>query len=388
MKRLSLGLLIAILVGLLSLVLLAPLQAERLVNGVEHEAPYLASSGAQQLHQRLIVADLHADTLLWSRDVLERARYGHVDVPRLIQGNVALQVFAAATKAPWGMNYDRNPSDSDMFTLLTALQRWPRATWTSLTQRALYQAQKLREAAARSQGTLVLIESASDLDAFLARRRRESKIVGAVLAIEGLHALEGELSRLDSLYQAGFRIMAPTHFFDNALGGSAHGMEKQGLTEFGRRVIRRMEELRITVDLAHAAPALIDDVLDMATRSVLVSHTGVKGTCEGSRNLSDEHVRRIAATGGVIGIGFWDGAVCEIDPRSIVRAIRHVAKLAGVDHVGLGSDFDGGTHTPFDTTGLVQLTEALLSDGFSQAEIRKIMGTNVIRLLKELLPPH
>ena len=89
MKRLSLGLLIAILVGLLSLVLLAPLQAERLVNGVEHEAPYLASSGAQQLHQRLIVADLHADTLLWSRDVLERARYGHVDIPRLIQGNGA-----------------------------------------------------------------------------------------------------------------------------------------------------------------------------------------------------------------------------------------------------------------------------------------------------------
>ncbi len=386
MKRLLLGLLIAMLVGLLSLVLLAPMQAERLVNRVEQKAPYPASAGARQLHQRLTVVDLHADTLLWSRDVLERARYGHVDVPRLIQGNVALQVFAAATKAPWGLNYDRNPSDSDMFTLLTALQRWPRATWTSLTQRALYQAQKLREAAARSQGTLVLIESASDLDAVLARRRQEPKIVGAVLAIEGLHALEGELSRLDSLYEAGFRIMAPTHFFDNALGGSAHGLAKGGLTEFGRRVILRMEELRITVDLAHAAPALIDDVLDMATRPVLVSHTGVKGTCEGSRNISDEHVRRVAATGGVIGIGFWDGAVCKIDPHSIVRAIRHVAKLAGVDHVGLGSDFDGGTHTPFDTTGLVQLTDALLSDGFSEAEIRKIMGANVIRVLRKGLP--
>lgn len=386
MKRLLLGLLIATLVSLLSLVLLAPMQVERLVNGVEQKAPYPASSSARQLHQRLIVADLHADTLLWSRDLLERARYGHVDVPRLIQGNVALQVFAVATKAPWGLNYDRNPSDSDMFTLLTALQRWPRATWTSLTQRALYQAQKLRDAAVRSQGTLVLIESASDLDAFLARHRREPQIVGGLLAIEGLHALEGELSRLDSLYEAGFRIMAPTHFFDNALGGSAHGMKQQGLTEFGRRVIRRMQELRITVDLAHAAPALIDDVLDMATRPVLVSHTGVKGTCEGSRNISDEHVRRIAATGGVIGIGFWDGAVCEIEPDSIVRAIRHVVKLAGVDHVGLGSDFDGGTHTPFDTTGLVQLTEALLADGFSQDEIRKIMGANVIRVLSKGLP--
>ena len=155
MKRLLLGLLIATLVSLLSLVLLAPMQVERLVNGVEQKAPYPASSSARQLHQRLIVADLHADTLLWSRDLLERARYGHVDVPRLIQGNVALQVFAVATKAPWGLNYDRNPSDSDMFTLLAALQRWPRATWTSLTQRPLYQAQKLRDAAVHSQGAHV-----------------------------------------------------------------------------------------------------------------------------------------------------------------------------------------------------------------------------------------
>ncbi len=388
MKRLLMILLIAVLVGLLGLFVFGPRQAERLINTVAEPAPYSASPRAAQLYQRLIVADLHADTLLWSRDVLERARYGHVDVPRLIEGNVALQVFAAATKAPWGLNYERNPGDSDMFTLLTVLQRWPAATWTSLKERALYQAHKLREAAARSQGTLVLIESASDLDAYLARRRQERKIVGGVLAIEGLHALEGELSHLDSLYEAGYRIMGPTHFFDNEVGGSAHGMEKGGLTEFGRRVVRRMEELRITLDLAHAAPALIDDVLSMATRPVLVSHTGVKGTCEGPRNLSDDHVRRIARTGGVIGIGFWDAAVCEIEPASIVRAIRHVTNLAGVDHVGLGSDFDGGTHTPFDTTGLVQLTEALLADGFSEEEIRKIMGANEVRLLRQVLPAH
>ncbi len=90
----------------------------------------------------------------------------------------------------------------------------------------------------------------------------------------------------------------------------------------------------------------------------------------------------------MIGIGFWDAAVCEIEPASIVRAIRHVTNLAGVDHVGLGSDFDGGTHTPFDTTGLVQLTEALLADGFSEEEIRKIMGANEVRLLRQVLPAH
>ena len=388
MKRVLVGVLVAVLLALLYLVFLAPGHIERMNNGVDHEGPYTASPNAQQLHQRLLVADLHADTLLWSRDVLERASYGHVDVPRLIEGKVALQVFAAATKVPWGLNYDRNPSDSDMLTYLTLLQHWPRPTWSSLTERALYQAQKLRDAAARSQDTLVLIESASDLDRFLERRLQEPKIVGAVLAIEGLHALEGELSRLDTLYKAGFRIMGPTHFFDNKLGGSAHGMDKRGLTDFGRQVIRRMEELRITVDLAHAAPALIDDVLDMATRPVLVSHTGVKGTCPGARNLSDEHIQRIARTGGVIGIGFWDGAVCEIEPPSIVRAIRHVTRLAGVNHVGLGSDFDGGTHTAFDTTGLVQLTDALLANGFSERDIHKIMGGNEVRLLRQALPPR
>ena len=149
-----------------------------------------------------------------------------------------------------------------------------------------------------------------------------------------------------------------------------------------------MEELGIALDLAHASPALIEEVLALTTRPVLVSHTGVQATCPGPRNLSDAHVRGIAETGGVIGIGFFEWAVCEIEPASIVRAIRHVADLVGVDHVGLGSDFDGGTHTPFDVTGLAQLTDALLADGFSEHEVRKILGGNEIRVLGRLLPPQ
>ena len=175
---------------------------------------------------------------------------------------------------------------------------------------------------------------------------------GGILATEGLHPLEGRLENVDRLYDAGFRIAGLTHFFDNELGGSAHGIHKGGLTPFGKEVVRRLEQKRILVDLAHASPRVIDDVLAQATRPVLVSHTGVQGTCPGPRNLSADHVRRIAATGGVIGIGYFRGAVCGSDAGAIVRAIRYTVNLVGVQHVALGSDFDGATGVPFDTTGL------------------------------------
>jgi microsomal dipeptidase-like Zn-dependent dipeptidase len=181
-------------------------------------------------------------------------------------------------------------------------------------------------------------------------------------------------------------MMSPTHFFDNEVAGSAHGVNKGGLTEMGREMIRRMEAKQMIVDLAHASPRTIDDVLAMATRPVVISHTGVKGTCDNTRNVSDEHLRGIAKTGGVIGIGYWKMAVCGQDVQAIVRAIRHVVKVAGIEHVALGSDFDGAIGAIFDTTGLVKLTEALLADGFSEAEIELIMGGNTLRVLKATLP--
>jgi microsomal dipeptidase-like Zn-dependent dipeptidase len=273
-----------------------------------------------------------------------------------------------------------------MITVLAMAQRWPPRTWGSLKERALYQAEKLHEFAARSQGKLVLIKTATDLQSYLARRKTDRDLTAGFLGIEGAQVLEGDLANIDVLFDAGFRMMAPTHFFDNDIAGSAHGVDKGGLTEKGREMIRRMEAKRMLVDVAHASPQTIDDVLAIATKPVLVSHTGVKGTCDGPRNLSDDHVKRIAATGGVIGIAYFDAAVCTTDVRAIVKAIRYTADLAGVEHVGLGSDFDGAVSTPFDTADLVQLTEALMAAGFSETEIGLIMGGNVIRVLRENLP--
>jgi microsomal dipeptidase-like Zn-dependent dipeptidase len=181
-------------------------------------------------------------------------------------------------------------------------------------------------------------------------------------------------------------MISPSHFFDTDIGGSAHGVEKGGLTDKGKEMIKRMEEKRMIVDVAHASAKTIEDVLAIATRPVFVSHTGVRGTCDNQRNLSDQQLQGVAGTGGVIGIGYWDTAVCGKDAKAIARAIRYAANLIGVDHVGLGSDFDGAVVEPFDTTGLVQITDALIAEGFNDQEIGKIMGRNVLKLLIQNLP--
>ena len=387
-KKILITLAVILLLLLGAFFFVVPAQLEKRVNVTLNPPPYLASERAVELHKVLLVADLHADSLLWDRDLLERASRGHVDVPRLIEGNVALQSFTVVTKTPyvWKMNIERNDDKSDNITILAIAERWPPATWNSLTQRALYQAKKLRDTAARSSGKFTLIKTSAELSSYLDRRKAEPRITAGFLGIEGAQALDGNLDNIDVLFDAGFRMMSPSHFFDTDIGGSAHGVEKGGLTDKGKEMIRRMEARRMVVDVAHASAKAIDDVLAIATRPVFVSHSGVKGTCDNQRNLSDEQLKGIARTGGVIGIGYWDTAVCGKDAKAIAKAIRYTANLVGADHVGLGSDFDGAVVEPFDTTWLVQITDALLAEGFNEEEIGKIMGGNVLRLLIQNLP--
>jgi len=367
---------------------IVPPMVEKRLNNVSEPPPYRVREETGSLHKRLFVADLHADPLLWNRNLLKRHDYGHVDVPRLVDGNVALQVFAVATKVPWGLNFERNAADSDMVTMLAVAQAWPPRTWGSLLQRALYRAEKLERFAAQSQGRLVLVKSVRELDALLARRRTEPELVGALLALEGVHALEGDLANLDVLYDAGFRLIGLAHFFDNEAGGSAHGVEQGGLTPFGRELVQHIQEKNMVLDLAHASPQVIDDVLEMTTAPVLVSHTGVRGTCDNQRNLSDAHVRRIAATGGIIGIAMFETAVCGTTVADTVRAIRYGTDLVGVDYVAVGSDFDGAITAPIDASGMALLTEALMDQGFAEKEVARIMGGNALRVLRGVLPEN
>jgi microsomal dipeptidase-like Zn-dependent dipeptidase len=359
---------------------------ERFFNRTLQKPPYVASPRAQDLFRGLVVADLHADSLLWGRDLLARGHRGHVDVPRLIEGGVAIQAFTVVTKTPRGLNIDTNADRSDNVTLLALAQGWPPKTWFSLKERAAYQARRLHRTAELSGGRLTLLWTARDLEAYLERRRRDPRITAAFLGIEGGQALEGDADSVETLFRAGYRMVGLAHFFDNELAGSAHGLTKGGLTEAGQRAVRRLEARRMLVDLAHASARTIDDVLAVATRPVVVSHTGVRGTCDNARNLSDQQLQRIAATGGLVGIGYWETAVCGQDARAIARAIAHAAAVAGIDHVALGSDFDGAVHVPFDTTGLPLLVDALLEAGLGPDEIARVMGGNVVRLLGASLP--
>jgi microsomal dipeptidase-like Zn-dependent dipeptidase len=240
-----------------------------------------------------------------------------------------LQFFTVVTKSPRDLNIEQNSPDTDNIFWLALAQRQPLGNLSSLLKRAVYQAEKLHENAEKERGKFIIIKTKRDLSGFLHRRKNEPDLIAGVLGIEGAHALDGKAKNVDVLFEAGFRMMSPSHFFDSEMGGSAHGVEKGGLTEAGREMIRRMERRGMLVDVAHASARTIDDVLQMAKRPVVVSHTGVRGTCDNNRNLTDEQLRRIAETGGIVGIGFWDTAICGEDAAAIAKAIRYATNAVG-----------------------------------------------------------
>ena len=386
MRRILLAVLGLVLVAALAFFTLAPGIVERSMNQVV-AIPLKITPRARALHATLQIADMHADTLLWQRSLLDRSERGQIDLPRLLAGNYTLQVFSSVTKTPKGQNYDANPSDTDNITALAIADLQPPRTWGSLLQRSLWHAQKLDRYAAASNGQLRVIRSPADLDRLLADRAGGKKVVGGMLSIEGLQDLEGKLANLDVLYRAGFRMAGLAHFFDNEVAWSMHGEAKAGLTPLGRQVVRRMEALGMVVDVAHSSHATIAEVLAMAQRPVVASHGGVQATCKVNRNLTDDEIRGIARTGGVIGIGYWDAAICSTQPAAAAAAIAHVRDVAGIDHVGLGSDFDGAVTTGFDASQLAAVTQALIDHGFSDGDIAKVMGGNVLRVLKAGIAP-
>jgi microsomal dipeptidase-like Zn-dependent dipeptidase len=374
------------LVALLStFFFVVPALVERRLNGTLKPPPYSPSPRARAIYDRLLVADLHADSLLWGRDLLGRGR-GHVDIPRLIDAGVAIEAFTVVSQSPRGLNLERNDDKSDNIFWLALAQGWPPKTWSSLKERAAYQARRLHRTAQLSGGKLTLLWTRKDLESYLERRARDHAATAGFLGIEGAHVLEGDLDNVEVLWKAGYRMVGLVHFFDNEVGGSAHGVKKGGLTPFGRDVVKALEARGILVDLAHASPATIDDVLAMATRPVVVSHTGVRATCDNVRNLDDRQLAGVAKTGGVVGIGFWDTAVCGDDARAIARAVKHAVTVVGADHVALGSDFDGAVTVPFDVTGLPLLVDAFLGEGLAEDDIARVMGGNETRLLRGALP--
>lgn len=359
------------------------------MNRVAGTAPVISPEGAA-LHDTLTVGDLHADSLLWNRDLLRRSARGHADLPRLDEGNVAVQVFSAVTKSPAGQSYESNAADSrDMITALMVAQLRPARLWFSLKERALDQAARLAAMAEAAPDRLRLILTAADLEAVLAERDAGSRVIGGVLALEGAHPLEGDLGNIAVLAGAGYRIFGITHFFDNELGGSLHGesgAQSAGLTEFGNAAVSELVAQGMIVDLAHASPAVARDVLDTPGARIMVSHTGIHGHCPQQRNFTDDLMQDITAAGGIVGIGFWSEAVCGTSVEAIADAIEAAVALLGPDAVALGSDFDGAVRTPVDASGLAAITSELLARGMDTQTIAAVMGGNMMRFLAENLP--
>lgn len=379
---------LAILLGIGGFFIFAPAIAERGMNGVKPHAPYPVSEEAAALHRTLTVGDLHADSLLWNRNLLNRSDQGHVDFPRLREGNVGFQVFTAVTKSPAGLNYEENSSDArDNITILAIGQLWPFKSWFDLTERGLYQAHRLARYEDESPETLRRLLSAQDVKDVLAARKSGAPLIGGLMGAEGGHVLGGKIENLGKLYDAGYRLMGLTHFFDNELGGSLHGTDGgSGLTDFGRAVVAEMDARGMIIDLAHTSPAMAREALSLTTRPVIVSHTGIYSHCQTHRNFEDDLIREIAAKGGLIGIGFWDEVTCDATPMGIAKTIKAAVDLVGVQNVALGSDYDGAVTVEMTSNELPALTHALLEIGMTPSQIRAVMGGNMARFLLANLP--
>lgn len=355
-------------------------------NGIEPDL-VMVSDQARQLHKNLFIADMHADSLLWKRNLAHRSGRGHVDIPRLQEGNVALQMFTIVTQSPRNLNIDSNLANSDNITLLAISQMWPIKTWNSLLERALYQAKKLHDLELEMGGRFVVVTSKSELLDFMELRRDDKSVTAGILGLEGGHAAERDLLKeMPLLFNAGVRMMAPTHFFDNTLAGSAHGIQKKGLSRLGGMFVKKADELNIILDMAHASEQTIIDTLALSKRPLVVSHTGLKGHCNNARNLSDSLARDIVSRGGLIAIGFWQTAVCGKTTDAIADAIIYAIKTLGENNIALGSDYDGAVTVPFDASQLVWLTQKLIDRGLKAKTIEKIMGLNQQAFLLNNLP--
>ena len=295
------------------------------------------------------------------------------------KGGVEFQIFSAVTKSPKGQNFDGNDADApDQITLLAQAQLWPVRTWGSLYQRAAYQAQRLQKL--ERQGEVHIVRTRADME-------KTDRVLGLLLT-EGSHPLQGDLEKILWLYNEGYRAMGLHHFFDNELGGSLHGRSQAGLSGFGRAAVKKMREKKIIIDVAHSSVQTVRDVLDITPDPIFISHGGTVASCPKTknRNLPDDVLKEIAARGGIIGIGYFSGVICDITPDGIADAIVDAVNLLGPDAVALGSDFDGTVTVSLDTSELAAITDALLRAGMDKATIRKVMGENAKRFFTENLP--
>jgi membrane dipeptidase len=320
------------------------------------------------------LADGHADSLMWNRDLTVRQRRGQVDFPRLAQANVRIQCFTVVTRG-WPF--------VDGMSAFIALRRWPAGARRGPWARCLFQLDRMRELCDRSGGAVRLAATSRALEENLAAGR-----ISAVLGVEGAQALEGRPDRVAELRARGVSFMSLTHLSNNELGGSSSPlMGDRPLTPLGREVLDAMIAARMPVDLAHASHRTIADVAARPGARLFCSHTGVAGAHASWRNLDDAELRLVADRGGVAGIIFATIYLGGREIGDVVRHVEHALDVAGEDAVALGSDFDGLVPMPRgvrDVTDVPRIVEAL-SRRRPAAVVEKVAWANWRRFFRETL---
>jgi membrane dipeptidase len=331
-------------------------------------------SDVNELHRRWCVADGHADSLMWNRDLCARSSEGHVDFPRLREAGVKLQCFTLVTR---GFPFIGG------FPVFATWRGWPREARRSEWSRAVWQITRLEEFCRRSEGQVRITTTSALLEDNLAHGR-----LSAVLGVEGGHAIEGRVERLAELHRLGVRFMGLTHLSNNELGGSSFPMMgNRGLTPLGHQVVEEMAGVGLSVDVAHASERTLEELFAYPSVRFFCSHTGVRAAGGGWRNLSDDSLRRIADRGGVVGIILAPIYLGGNTVDDVIRHIEHAVNIMGQEGVGIGSDYDGMVALPKgfrDVTDLPRLTEALLRR-HPEPLVERILGGNFRRFFRETL---
>ncbi len=319
---------------------------------------------AAELHGRAFVSDAHCDTILdvleGKRRLGERSGQGQLDLPRLHEGHVSAQVFAIWT-----------PPD-----------RYSDALRYGMEAADAF----LREVDANDD--LRLATTVGDLDSAFA-----DGAVAGILSLEGVEPLEGSLAVLRNFHRLGLRLITITWNFRNeAADGVKESVTGGGLTHFGRDLVEACNDLGIVLDVSHLAPAGVEDVLSLSRKPVVASHSNAAALCDHPRNLTDEQIKGIAATGGAIGVTYLPDFLRKDRENAslsdVLDHIDYIVGLVGAEHVMLGSDFDGmGDRSPRgleDVSKLPAITAGLVERGYSESDIRSILGLNFRRVFAEV----
>lgn len=316
----------------------------------------------ETIHSNCLVSDLHNDILEimcadTSYHLADLHTFNNTDIPRLKSGGVDLQIFSVWVD--------------------------PTGYVGKYFSQAEVMAKKLKSEIALNPNSIAQAYTHSDVTALNAEKK-----ISAVMIIEGGHTFENDLTKLKALYNYGMRYLTITwnNSLDWAVSAQDSRTETVGLNEFGKTVIKTLDSLGVIIDVSHTGVKTIKDILTVTKNPIIASHSGARALRNHYRNLTDDQIKAIAASGGVIGVDFYPPFLTSgsATVATVVNHIDYIAKLVGIDYVALGSDFDGiGTNLVTglnDVSKFPAVTLELLKRGYTTEQVRKILGGNFMRV--------